>query len=83
MLFLQAAPPLTPIIVKVIEKPTKEIGMADILLGSAGITGLFLAGAAILGIALGGAFILFRRWQDRRAADTTAGDAFQLTRPRR
>jgi hypothetical protein len=83
VLFAQAAQPLTPLIVKVIDKPTKEISMADILMGSAGITVLFLVGAALLGFALGGLFILFRRWQDRRSADHASSDAFQLTRPPR
>ncbi len=72
---------MTPIIVKMIDKPAKEISVADILMGSVGITGIFLIGAALLGFALGGAFIFFRRWQDSRAVDGTAGSAFQLTQP--
>lgn len=78
-----AVQPMTPVIVKIIEKPTKEISMADILMGSAGITILFLVGAALLGFGLGGLFILYRRWQDRRSADHASSDAFQLTRPPR
>ncbi len=83
VLFAQPAPPLTPIIVKMIDKPTKEISMADILMGSAGITVLFLVGAALLGFALGGLFILFRRRQARREADHASSEAFQLTQPPR
>ncbi len=74
---------MTPIIVKVIEQPSKEIGVADVLMGSVGITGLFLAGAAVFGILLGGAFILFRRWQERREPDIPHSDAFHLTQPPR
>ncbi len=70
-----------PIIVKVIEQPAKEISVADILMGSVGITGLFLGGAALLGFLLGGAFILFRRWREGRDADTPVNDTFQLTQP--
>ncbi len=81
MLFAQTAQPLTPIIVKVIDKPAKEISVADVLVGSVGITGIFLIGAALLGLALGGMFILFRRWQASRDVDSQAGDAFQLTHP--
>jgi hypothetical protein len=79
----QSGQPLTPIIVKVVARPTKEISMADILLGSAGITMLFLLGAAVLGFGLGGLFILFRRRQERRHAGDSDGAAFQLTQPRR
>ncbi len=72
---------MTPIIVKMIDKPTKEISVADILTGSVGITGIFLIGAALLGLALGGMFILYRRWQASRDEENHVGDAFQLTRP--
>lgn len=72
---------MTPIIVRMIDKPAKEISVADILMGSVGITGIFLIGAALLGFVLGGAFILYRRWQDSRAVDGGADGAFQLTQP--
>jgi hypothetical protein len=80
---VQPAQPLMPVIVKVIEEPTKEISPADVLLGSLGITGLFLLGAAVLGFALGGALILFKRWQASRDVDDQDGDVFHLTRPPR
>jgi hypothetical protein len=79
--FAQPAPPLTPIIVRIIDKPTKEISVADILMGSVGITAIFLIGAVLLGIALGGLFILYRRWQDSRDLGNPADEAFQLTQP--
>ncbi len=72
---------MTPVIVKVMEPPTKEISVADILLGSVGITGLFLLGAVVLGFLLGGAFILFRRWQDRHDDGVPGQETFHLTRP--
>lgn len=72
---------MTPIIVKMVDQPTKEIGIADILMGSVGITVIFLVGAAVLGFALGGLFILFRRWQAARGTDSPADEAFQLTQP--
>lgn len=81
MLFAQPNQPFTPIIVKVVEAPSKEISVADILMGSVGITGIFLIGAALLGFVLGGAFILFRRWRSNRDGDTTMRDAFRLTQP--
>lgn len=83
MFFLQQVQPVTPLIVKVVERPTKEISVADILLGSVGITGFFLLGAAILGLLLGGTFIMVRRWRDARTIDSdSAESAFQLTVPR-
>jgi hypothetical protein len=78
---VQQAQPITPVIVKIVEQPAKEISVADVLLGSVGITGLFLAGAAVLGVVLGGAFILVRKWQASRGADGPVENAFHLTRP--
>ena len=72
-----------PVIVKVVDAPTKEISVADILLGSVGLTGLFLLGAALLGFALGGALILYKRWQVAREVDSSGSDVFHLTRPPR
>ena len=83
VLLVQPAQPVVPIIVRVVAEPTKEISVADILMGSVGLTGLFLLGAALLGFALGGMLILFRRWQAARAVDDGASDAFQLTQPPR
>jgi hypothetical protein len=64
-----------------VDQPTKEISVADILMGSVGITGIFLIGAALLGLALGGMFILYRRWQDSRDLESPADETFQLTQP--
>jgi hypothetical protein len=81
VLFVQPAQPLTPVIVRMVDHPTKEISIADILMGSVGITGIFLIGAALLGLVLGGLFILFRRWQDSRGVENPADEIFQLTQP--
>jgi hypothetical protein len=80
---LQPPQPITPVIVKVMDAPTKEISVADVLVGSVGITGLFLLGAVVFGVLLGGAFIAFRRWQDRRDESEPGQETFQLTRPPR
>ena len=79
MFALQPAQPFVPVIVKVVEAPTKEISVADVLLGSVGITGLFLLGAAVLGFALGGALILFKRWQAAREVGEQDSEVFRLT----
>jgi hypothetical protein len=83
VLLLQPAQPLTPVIVKVMDAPTKEISVADILMSSVGITGLFLLGAALFGFLLGGAFIFYRRWQDSHDQSEPGGDTFHLTQPPR
>ena len=72
-----------PVIVQVVAEPAKEISVADVLMGSVGLTGLFLLGAAVLGFGLGGALILFRRWQAAHDVDDRESDAFQLTQPPR
>jgi hypothetical protein len=74
---------MVPVIVKVVEAPTKEISPADILLGSFGITGLFLLGALVFGFVLGGALIWFKRWQDARDVGQQDSDVFHLTQPPR
>jgi len=57
---LQSSQPLTPVIVKVIPAPAKEIQVIDILLGSFGVVGLMLFGSALLGLVLGGLFVWYR-----------------------
>jgi hypothetical protein len=70
-------------IVRVMDAPTKEISVADILVGSVGITGLFLLAAALIGLVLGGALIGFRRWRDRHDDHDPGEEIFQLTQPPR
>jgi hypothetical protein len=81
--FGQPLPPFTPFIVKMVEQPAKEISVADVLMGSIGITGIFLVGAVVFGFLLGAAFIMFRRWQDSRDQDSPVDETFQLTQPPR
>ncbi len=66
-----------------VEQPAKEISVADVLMGSIGITGIFLVGAVVFGFLLGAAFIMFRRWQDSRDQDSPVDETFQLTQPPR
>jgi hypothetical protein len=58
---LSALQPLTPIVVKVVAEPPKDIGVIDIIFGSLGITGLMLVGSALLGIVVGVGFIWLRQ----------------------
>jgi hypothetical protein len=60
---MQATPtqgqPVT--IVQVVEKPSQEISVADILLGSVGFVGLALVTAAVVGLLAGAVLILLKR----------------------
>lgn len=46
-----------PIIVRVIEEPAESTTVADILIGSLGLTGVLLLTAVVLGALLGGIMI--------------------------
>jgi hypothetical protein len=49
--------PSSPIIVRVIEEPVEQTTIADVLIGSLGLTGAMLLAAAVLGAILGGILI--------------------------
>jgi hypothetical protein len=49
--------PGSPIIVRVIEEPVEQTTIADLLIGSLGLTGAMLLAAAVLGAILGGILI--------------------------
>lgn len=67
--------PLNPVIVQVVDEPTRETSVADILLGAVGLVGFVLLMAALVGLAAGGLFILARKWRERREpADRPADD---------
>lgn len=49
--------PASPIIVRVIEEPVEQTTIADLLIGSLGLTGAMLLAAVVLGAILGGILI--------------------------
>ena len=49
--------PASPIIVRVVEEPVEQTTLADLLIGSLGLTGAMLLAAAVLGAILGGILI--------------------------
>jgi hypothetical protein len=55
-----------PIIVKIITPPKDESGLsqlADVLIGSLGLTGAIVVVALLLGTLMAGVMLLWRRWQ--------------------
>lgn len=70
----------TPIMVQVVESPVESTSIADVLVGSLGLTGALLLAAVILGALLGGVLIgikvLRARWNLEPESDL---DAFRVT----
>ena len=71
--------PVTPIVVKVVGEPPKDIGVIDIIFGSLGITGLMLVGSALLGLLLGGLIIVVRRRLARDEPTHSPSSAYGFT----
>jgi hypothetical protein len=67
----QQPQPATPIIVQIETKPSEEIGVDDVLLGSIYLTGAIIVGALLVGLLVGGLFIMFRKWRDARLPDNS------------
>jgi hypothetical protein len=62
--------------------PAKEIGPADVLLGSVGLIGVLVLLALAAGLAVGGLFILRRRAEARRAtAEEPEATQLKLSEP--
>ncbi|HKB13581.1 MAG TPA: hypothetical protein VKD69_23100 [Vicinamibacterales bacterium] len=58
-----------PVIVKIITPPKDESGLsqlADVLIGSLGLTGAIVLCALLLGVVMAGGMLLWRRWQEQR-----------------
>jgi len=61
MLASAAQQPASPIIVKLIEPPHSELsGLADVLIGSIGLTGALTLMAVVLGAVVGGILFFVR-----------------------
>ncbi len=56
----QPAPP-PPVIVKIIEPPKDPTGIADVLIGSIGLTGAILVLAMLVGVIFAGVLFWIRR----------------------
>jgi hypothetical protein len=72
---------ITPAIVRIVEPPTQETSVADILMGAVGFVGFVLLAALLVGLVAGGVFILIRKLRERLGhEDADAFSASRLTR---
>jgi len=73
---------LTPLVVQVVQSPTEETSVADVLIGAVGFVGAVIVAALVAGLLAGALFIAFRKFQarlrDRHGED--APSATHLTR---
>jgi hypothetical protein len=69
-------------VVKIIEEPTRETSVADILLGAVGLVGFVLVAAALVGVLVGTLFFAARRASLARRQTPPGGDsALNLSAP--
>lgn len=69
---------VTPYVIRVIDKPTRETSVYDVLINSVGLIGVIALGAVVFGLLLGGVLVTFRILRDRWAADEGTSDAATL-----
>ena len=67
---------VTPVVELPEAAPAREVGPADVLIGSIGLVGALAVLALMAGLLFGGLFILRRRAEERR--DTVEPEATQL-----
>jgi hypothetical protein len=67
---------VTPVVELPAATPAREVGPADVLIGSIGLVGALVVLALMAGLLFGGLFILRRRAEERR--DTVEPEATQL-----
>jgi hypothetical protein len=58
-MFLQQAPPT--VIVTLVPKPTQQVNIADVLVGSLGLAGALLLGAAVLGVVFALGMVVWKK----------------------
>lgn len=58
---------VTPIVVQMVDEPTRETNVGDILLGAVGVVGVILVAALVVGLVAGWVFILIHRWRPDNA----------------
>ena len=76
-MFAPLQQPVTPVVELPAAAPAKEVGPAEVLIGSVGLVGALVVLALLAGLLFGGLFILRRRAEERRDA-AHAPEATQL-----
>lgn len=66
--------PITPLVVRVVEEPTREHSVADVLMSSVGLVGVILLVAAVAGLVLGGVLVGFRMIRAGLRAESTPSE---------
>jgi hypothetical protein len=69
---------VTTVIVRVVQSPTKELNVADLIVSGLGLTGLILIGSLLVGGALGGLFVLFKLWRPQNPFNGQASQTHGL-----
>lgn len=73
---------VTPVVELPAAAPAKEVGPADVLIGSVGLVGALTLLALMAGLIVGGLFILRRRAEERRdAAEEPEATRLRLSEP--
>jgi hypothetical protein len=76
--------PVTPVVVKIIDAPTPETSVADILIGAVGLVGFVLLAAALVGLVAGVLFFAVRRASLARRETPLGSDySLDLSSPKR
>jgi hypothetical protein len=67
-----------PIIAEVIDAPTRETTVADVIIQALGITGVIIIGALLAGLTLAGLFIWMRRARPDNPFNGTGSERLRL-----
>jgi hypothetical protein len=67
----------TPFVVQVVEAPTRETSVVDVLMGSIGLIGVITLAMVLVGALFGGLFVVVRQRLEARKADN-APEGVQL-----
>ena len=54
-----------PVMIQIVEQPVESTTVADVLIGSVGLTGALILGALVLGLLFGGALIGVKKLRER------------------
>jgi hypothetical protein len=65
MLLLLQNPP--PVVVTLVPKPTNQVNIGDVLVGSLGLAGVLLVGAAVLGAIVAVGMVVWKKWHPPEA----------------